>query len=81
MVLAGDTVPQSIRVGWRSVNVIGGDPFDIFSGVTDGPQLEALIAHARTSVSPEELQVLDLRGRPQDVRDEAYYSELARTAF
>jgi hypothetical protein len=64
-------LPDDISVGWRII-CRDGAPYDLWWGSTTPGAVDSLIADARRQHG--EVEVLDLRERPEDVRDSRYYS-------
>ena len=61
--------PDDVKVGWR-ITCQNGDPYDMFWGACKPAALDSLIADVK--LKRGDVDVLDLRDRPGDVRDGRY---------
>lgn len=64
--------PEDVRVGWR-ITCQNGDLCDVMWGSVRREQVAALLLDLDAKHGP--LKVVDLRGRPDDVRDKGYWQK------
>lgn len=62
--------PNHVRLGWRII-CQNGEPYDSLWGSALPERLNAVVNDLKKKYGP--LTVLDLRDRPEDVRDSDYY--------
>jgi hypothetical protein len=64
---------REVRVGWR-ITAANGESYDAMWGSVLPSRLDALLAELRAQHGPE-VDLLDLRGKPELVRDRHYWEQ------